>query len=637
MNFRFTPNLGQSVHIPISHLHTTTAELCFSATVDDSDYEQLQRDKGKVQLWSDLPVNGRNAGDWGETAFQECIAIQDDELSLGFDEDNSDKHVLSLVVPIPYAAHIHRQFSFTYRIVYPSGDVKWLGSFGDNGSFVLEETKSDERVDLLGEYWSRNDEGVHVWNTGSSIMESVLIAKAFHPNHWNVWAVGADSWVSFLFQAYVSLMLCVRLLSEPQNACLLFLVPVIHGSPILLPQTLVLSACQDTSIAFTPTGNITASGSNSVHLVCFDRYASNVADFIERAFAHCSLTKCQFLSTSDQHAVIASPLDQCPVIADIVPLCTSILKSHISIEWSKFTSLTAEFPLSLFLPGTSRVLFYDSADQRPESVRFLVPPSGGQFMMTPVYTLETKNSQERQFALLQSHVLVPSSSFRDRQILPTPPPSPHLHPVAHLSLIESQFNASSNSISEMGISSSGRGSPDISESEVTDGDPLVRKGRGVIVWIKHVLAAISLFFSLLVRKLFGCSSLRTQTTSSVTEVEEQSRSIDERTPLLSDHDCGQEPSSVEISLAVETTITAHRTPPSPLASIFVDFLGSRTISCILRDPVATTVGLSLYKDVSIRLGGKTLEPQNVRTLHGGTILFDLETGTTKGLATFTTA
>ncbi|SJL05878.1 uncharacterized protein ARMOST_09214 [Armillaria ostoyae] len=619
MDFHFTPNLGQSVHVPISYLHTTTAELCFSAIVDSSDYEQLQRDKGKVQLWSDLPVNGRRAGEWGESAFQESIPLEDDELALGLDE-NGDKHVLSLVVPIPYAAHIHRQFSFTYRIAYPSGDIKWLGSFGHNGSLVLEETELDERIGLLGEGWSRNDEGTHVWNAGSNVTESVLIAKTFSPKHWNVRAVGTDS-----------------LLSQPQNACLLFLVPVIHGSSILLPQTFVLSASQGTTITFTPTGDITASGSSSVHLECFDRHDSSVADFVHRAFAFCSLTKCQLLSTSDRHAVVASPLDQYPVIADVVPLSTSILSSQISIEWTKFTPLTAEFPLSLFLPGISRARFYDSADQHPENIRFLVPPAGGQFVLTPLYTLENQNSQEFQLAILQSHLLVPSSSFRDRQILPTPPPSPFLHPIAHLSPIESRFNASSNSISEMGISSSGRGTPDGSDSDATADGLSVNKERGIMVSIKHVLAAISLFFSLLFRKLLGRSFPSTQPAGGVTEVEEQSRSIDETTPLLNDHSRGKGPSTVESSPTIETAVSRH-TPTSPLASIFVDFLSGGTISCILRDPVASTVGLSLYKDVSIRLGGKSIEPQNVRTLQDGCVLFDLETGSTKPeLAVFTTA
>lgn len=362
-----------------------------------------------------------------------------------------------------------------------------------------------------------------------------------------------------------------------------------------------------------------------------------MADFVHRAFAFCSLTKCQLLSTSDRHAVVASPLDQYPIIADVVPLSTSILNSQISIEWTKFTPLTAEFPLSLFLPGISRARFYDSADQHPENIRLLVPPTGGQFVLTPLYTLENKNSQEFQLAILQSHLLVPSSSFRDRQILPTPPPSPFLHPIAHLSPIESRFNASSNSISEMGISSSGRGTPDDSDSDVTADSLSVNKERGIVVSIKHVLAAISLFFSLLFRKLLGRSPPSTQAAGSVTEVEEQSRSVDETTPLLNDHSRGKGPSSAESSPTIETAVTRH-TPTSPLASLFVDFLSGGTISCILRDPVASTVGLSLYKDVSIRLGGKSIEPQNVRTLQDGCVLFDLETGATKPeLAVFTTA
>ena len=41
------------------------------------------------------------------------------------------------------------RFQFTYRILYPSGTIVWLGQYGQNGLISLKETESLLTVDSL--------------------------------------------------------------------------------------------------------------------------------------------------------------------------------------------------------------------------------------------------------------------------------------------------------------------------------------------------------------------------------------------------------------------------------------------------------------------------------------------------------
>ena len=147
MDITFNPSIGEPVQLATS-LSAQTASLHFTAELTAHDHNKLIQDRARVQLWSDLSHNGQSLSDggWGaldltyQAQAQAMGEMSFHKVSLGstYPIHASEKKVtlsLEVVVVLP-TSHIPR-FSFTYRIVYPSGDIQWLGAFGQNGSLLL--------------------------------------------------------------------------------------------------------------------------------------------------------------------------------------------------------------------------------------------------------------------------------------------------------------------------------------------------------------------------------------------------------------------------------------------------------------------------------------------------------------------
>jgi hypothetical protein len=147
MDITFNPPIGESIQLEIS-LSLQTALLHFTTELTAHDYDKLIQDRARIQLWSDLPHNGQSDDGWGALDF--TYQTQDDELSsshkisLGSTILASEEKVtlfLEVVAPLPLSRNPH--FSFTYRILYPSGNIQWLGTFGQNGSLSFERSDHD--------------------------------------------------------------------------------------------------------------------------------------------------------------------------------------------------------------------------------------------------------------------------------------------------------------------------------------------------------------------------------------------------------------------------------------------------------------------------------------------------------------
>ncbi|EEB93970.1 hypothetical protein MPER_07302 [Moniliophthora perniciosa FA553] len=148
-----------------------------------------------------------------------------------------------------------RQYEFTYRIVHPSESrIEWLGSFGHNGVFRLEPTSDgDSSLILQSQGWdlSGGPENSFVWNSSSSERNttSAIIAKAStDQKNWSVWALGKDR-------------------STCEEASLLFLVPRADTFAFLCPNILAFAASPDSSLSFSPLGEIQDQSyfSHSIH------------------------------------------------------------------------------------------------------------------------------------------------------------------------------------------------------------------------------------------------------------------------------------------------------------------------------------------------------------------------------------
>lgn len=146
MSIVFTPSLGDNLQLTVPSIQDTIT-LRFTAQLSAQLHAQLKHDRGRVQLWSDLPsLAHTSGGNWCEFDFEETIVDDSPnrnavKMSLTASPNSlhtTTEHFLTLQVAIPTAIRSQQvQYSFTYRLVYPSGEVKWLGLFGQNGTLVL--------------------------------------------------------------------------------------------------------------------------------------------------------------------------------------------------------------------------------------------------------------------------------------------------------------------------------------------------------------------------------------------------------------------------------------------------------------------------------------------------------------------
>ena len=150
MDIAFNPPIGESIQLETS-LSSETALLHFTAELTAHDHNKLIQDHARIQLWSDLPHNGQSDDGWGALDFTYQTQLEDEsssshKISLGstctiLAGEKKVTLLLEVVAPLFMSRNPH--FSFTYRILYPSGDIQWLGTFGRNGSLSFERSDHD--------------------------------------------------------------------------------------------------------------------------------------------------------------------------------------------------------------------------------------------------------------------------------------------------------------------------------------------------------------------------------------------------------------------------------------------------------------------------------------------------------------
>ena len=166
MDITFNPPIGDSIQLETSFSLQTTL-LHFTAELTVLDHNKLIQDHARIQLWSDL---AQSDGEWGalDFTYQTQATEESSQISLGSTCPKlaSEKVTLFLevVAPLPMGRNSH--FSFTYRIFYPSGDIQWLGPFGQNGSLSFERSDHD-----------LHNFGLHSWTFDKSRMAHVYEVK----------------------------------------------------------------------------------------------------------------------------------------------------------------------------------------------------------------------------------------------------------------------------------------------------------------------------------------------------------------------------------------------------------------------------------------------------------------------------
>ncbi|KAJ7655157.1 hypothetical protein DFH06DRAFT_1201733 [Mycena polygramma] len=396
MRIVFTPALGETVHVSSGRSRKSTTQLHFTATIlDSTDYEQVASGRVKLQVWSDI---GRN-GEWGEAEFKPIptpLALSEHALSLlpASNQPNAVENKLAIDFSVPLSDG--QRFHFTYRIlpVDPSGEIQWLGHYGQNGVLVL----GAHDPLILGEEWTSDRESYRRNPDGR--VHDLEVARLSHPSEYIAYPVAEHS---FLY---------------PKDSSLIVLVPDLSCDPVIVPPTLVFGATPSGSISLTPHGSITVSGAPALSLiVCESPEDTEVV--VSGVINHCSSTRCRVVSYAPGVLVLASAADKYPVEVAIIPTTTWNPIIHSSLTLRSLASL---------ISGRSP-FFVSSLDHRnarfvpseigEESIPFAAGQLGGQFVLSSARAF-THGEEEWQVGIMSSS---PTPSLSPEG-LPTPPPSP---------------------------------------------------------------------------------------------------------------------------------------------------------------------------------------------------------------------
>lgn len=211
VDIAFTPALGEAIQVPISDCcdELDTVAVRFAAVLGYHEYRQVVDGHLKVQVWSDIAspdVQGWRAYNFGvvggrdgsnrataapatSTSGAKVVRLTGGPSSSG--GQSSDQNPLRdggttqrLEASIPVSVRNARNFSFTYRIVYASGDITWLGTYGHNG--YAEVVRENLKGLSLSKGWS---EAGRLFTLDGSEGSPVTIAAFENVEEYDVWAL----------------------------------------------------------------------------------------------------------------------------------------------------------------------------------------------------------------------------------------------------------------------------------------------------------------------------------------------------------------------------------------------------------------------------------------------------------------
>ncbi|CCM01642.1 uncharacterized protein FIBRA_03703 [Fibroporia radiculosa] len=430
MRLTFTPALGEVMPLVISEVHCLDVQsvspqvLVFQAMFDSRvSYEQAKRDGVKVELWADLPVEGRPSWEWGAFPFQAYeqsplhANLSNEVVSLTLSEEQGleESSAYAVYAKVPVKLHEYasgHRFAFTYRLVYPSGEIKWLGKFGWNGALVVDKRSAPCAVGVdLHDGWTFESRDIAAFRSAGSGEHHV--GTLGHDLGWSTWAIYDDSWPVF------------SRTGESQFVSSMVLVPSSRSHKVIPSIPLVISATLDSRVRIGNDGQIIhklASAGGQLFL--------SPIQAIPTAPTECNRMGPVQVNEHTEFAVMASSSANglLPISLLVIPLTPITRTQEVHIHRDAVEQL---------LPPSSRQLFIISSPLSSTSrlstdgelVTFRTGRHGGYARLSPVYSLESTSGDFKGnwgISLLDMHT---NAAIHEQQgvpqrVLPTPPPSP---------------------------------------------------------------------------------------------------------------------------------------------------------------------------------------------------------------------
>ncbi|KAM6497958.1 hypothetical protein JOM56_005906 [Amanita muscaria] len=420
MQINFNPGVGQRFTVsPLllaSHI-SSYAAVRFTAVLDDGEYEQISRDGGKLQLWSNNPsIDG---SEWQEHDFT---------------EDTNTSHAenltpggrrLSLCLSVVLPRRVDEvELSYTYRISCPDGRVKWLGKYGQNGICVVHRQGSSHII--LGDRWYSKDNTTFNLDAGESSKAHLNVLGGLDPSTYHLHAFDADGSDPSALLAHSATDGAIV-----SNCSLLFIVPKHAPDSHILPQAFVISSSLGNSISLSATGDVTIND-NAKNSLLFQVYdpRTDLRSVVEAAITHSMSGKIRALSIDHQNrlAVLATAPVHHPMRLVAIGLSpeSNIQSTEVELEQRDLENLFTDPVNSIcayppFQTGADQISRDDTpgCDAKRVSVDI-----GTRYILSPEYHLRCQGGLWR-ISVLSDHTNVRAPLEQpNARMLPTPPASP---------------------------------------------------------------------------------------------------------------------------------------------------------------------------------------------------------------------
>ncbi|PPQ63534.1 hypothetical protein CVT24_004762 [Panaeolus cyanescens] len=486
MQITFNPPLGQRTRITNISASTShaTVTLTFTAQVGAEEYAAISNNGGRVQVWTDIPLNGTYDGSWREAEFnlQDAtthISSSMYEVSMDGWEADGDVTHLHAVIGIVVDTLINRVFQFTYRIKYDSGQVDWFGDSRSNGSVVLETMGRFDGGIALFDGWANLDNDSWLFRSESECLEQT-VAKVDR-SQYRIWSLGEES-----------------LLAEPKAASILFLVPR-HHKPLVPTPTYIFSASRGLVITLVVDDVIAVTGAGSLAIQTAGQ-TSDAEKRLKELFSRTGLDNWRiFASDPKTHTVaIASNVGQDLVKALVIPLWSSPWTRHsVSIPYSEITGIFTKNlnqDVVVFSPYKLQVWVFKQGCN-VESVSLAYVPTGNAFVITLVHHLTGADSKQSargwMAAIFSKHRILSSPTSAT---LPTPSASPkstcHVEPA--------KGPTPSTSLSAQSIVTQSNASESFAASRKN-----ISTSQGVLGLFKSIFTSLGIFLRVFCRLFCG--------------------------------------------------------------------------------------------------------------------------------------
>ncbi|KAF7437111.1 hypothetical protein PC9H_003945 [Pleurotus ostreatus] len=677
----FFPALGRKTSVLVPVNNGGVVHLRFTVTVDPEEYRELERQNAQLQLWSDIPAlgAGRPAGQWGEISFQReegvpTGTVEGSEGVVRFNAkssgtstagETSNNKTLSGASTLDVAGTW--QYSFTYRLASSSGEVTWLGGYGQDGVLVLSSNprlaaQSDGTLLQVSGSWSALD-GTD--DSASSRTFARDIGTGEQHNDLEVLRLGKASTYSLLGISKNGSLNSAR---NIEDAAILLAIP--HPAPeILVTPTLLLAASTDAHLSMISADNIvSASGSGTIRLAFIDTHCPNASinQAIQDAIAWGSSSARILSPESDRVTSLILASGESTTPAQVATIPRSGVPEDVAIPVQTLTSLlpkdTQQFAIVSVEARTAGI--YSAASGGIHTVVVSTGPEGAELVLSPSYDLlgpaETPHDPSLLVSFLTAHSLAFSAPSEDgADVLPTPPPSPPHRAVNTSDPVDPLTPSTSGSTQFSDLTTSISNSSDVSCTTASSGSTIprsnsssnseralipqlgMRRNRGMVIacmglFVHMAKVFIGSIFCRVFYLLFGSGAgARAGKTQKMGNGRSKlTEKADERTALLpketgtpspvtlrmeKEKPVVSEPPAVEEHIVGNTSTKTVSTARSRFEYTFDLPAGKATL--LIQDK---SLALQLWKDVSILVDGKTAVPNVEATLDDSASAGDLK-------------